>query len=293
MVQLRQWIRLAAVVSLDPAAMLTLLNRALLAEGRDELATAFVGVVDRRTGTMRYASAGHPPPVVKPSVGKPFALSVENCVPLGVAMDSEFVSRSTPLHDVALLVCYTDGLTEVQRDPIAGQAAIEALLVRDDALFAANPARFAGRLVTPAQARDDVAILTMRIGGTQGRWAFDVGDSDAAYAVKRDFVGAVIDEYGPDANLEACELIFSELIGNVLRYAPGRLSLALSVDERGLWLHVMDDGAGFEGPPTLPADVWSENGRGLFLVAVLAADLVIRRLPVYGTYVKALLPKRT
>jgi anti-sigma regulatory factor (Ser/Thr protein kinase) len=292
MVQLRQWIRLAAVVTLDPAAMLSLLNRALLAEGRDELATAFLGVVDRHTRTMRYASAGHPPPLVKPMIGAPFPLSVENCVPLGVAADSEYVGQSMVLDDVALVLCYTDGLTEVQRDPIAGQAAVEAILVRDDVLYAANPARFGGRLVTPAQARDDVAILTMRIGRTRGRWAFEVGDSDAAYAIKRDFVIAVIDEYGADANLEASELIFSELVGNVLRYAPGRLSLALSVDEQGLWLHVMDDGAGFEGPPSLPVDVWSETGRGLFLVAALAADLEIRRLPVYGTYVKALLPKR-
>jgi anti-sigma regulatory factor (Ser/Thr protein kinase) len=37
--------------------------------------------------------------------------------------------------------------------------------------------------------------------------------------------------------------------------------------------------------------VWAESGRGLYLVSALAQELEIRRLPVYGTYVKVLLPK--
>ena len=47
MVQLRQWVRMTAVVSAEPAKMMSLLNRALIFEGRDELATAFIAVIDR------------------------------------------------------------------------------------------------------------------------------------------------------------------------------------------------------------------------------------------------------
>ncbi|HTD37080.1 MAG TPA: SpoIIE family protein phosphatase [Candidatus Limnocylindrales bacterium] len=290
MVQLRQWVRMAAVVSTDPAEMMSLLNRALVNEGRDELATAFIGVIDVEGREITYSSAGHPPPVVKRQDGPPTALPGESCVPLGVATDSEYVRHTAPLDGVSLLMFYTDGLTEVDRDPIEGEAAIEALLSSDEVLFAANPARYVTRLVAGKRARDDMAVLTVRFGRTRGRWAFDVGDSAAAYAIKRDFVTAVKEEYGESGDINACEIIFSELVGNVLRYAPGRLSLGLSADSRGLWLHVMDDGPGFEGPPTLPADVWSESGRGLFLVGALAKELEIQRLPAYGTYVKVLLP---
>ena len=159
-------------------------------------------------------------------------------------------------------------------------------------LFAANPARFASRLVAGRKARDDMAILTVRFGRSRGRWAFDVADSAAAYAIKRDYILAVSEEYGADADVTSCELVFSELVGNALRYAPGRLSLGLATDDRGLWLHVMDDGPGFDGPPKLPDNLWSENGRGLFLVSSLADEFTIRRLPVYGTYVKVLLPRK-
>lgn len=290
MVQLRQWVRMAAVVSSDPAEMMSLLNRALVREGREELATAFIGVIDGDGHEITYSSAGHPAPVVKRKNAAPAALPGASCVPLGVETDSEYVAHTASLEGVSLLMFYTDGLTEVDRDPIEGEAAIEALLSSDEVLFAANPARYVSRLVAGKRARDDMAVLTVRFGRTRGRWGFDVSDSAAAYAIKRDFVTAVNEEYGETGDINACEIIFSELVGNVLRYAPGRLSLGLSADARGLWLHVMDDGPGFEGPPTLPADVWSESGRGLFLVGALAKDLTIQRLPAYGTYVKVLLP---
>ena len=290
MVQLRQWVRMAAVVSDDPAEMMTLLNRALIMEGRDELATAFIGVIDSDGLAISYASAGHPPPIVKRAGGPPSPLAGESCPPLGVAADMEYVRHTESLVGATLLVFYTDGLTEVDRDPVEGEAAIENLVATDEALFAANPARYVSRLVAGKSAHDDMAILTIRLGRTLGRWAFDVADSAAAYAIKRDFVAAVRKLYGDAADVNACEIIFSELVGNALRYAPGRLSLGLSADARGVWLHVMDDGPGFSGPPSLPKDLWSESGRGLFLVAALAKDFSIKRLPSYGTYAKVLLP---
>jgi serine phosphatase RsbU (regulator of sigma subunit)/anti-sigma regulatory factor (Ser/Thr protein kinase) len=292
MVQLRQWVRMAAVVSTDPAEMMGLMNRALMLEGGDELATAFVAVIDRDGREMAFTSAGHPPPVVKYTDGHAAPLPGEACVPLGVDPGTAYVTNTVRLDDVTLLALYTDGLTEVDRDPVEGEAAVARLLTGDAVLYAANPARFVSRLVAGKRARDDMAVLTVRLGRTLGRWAFDVSDSAAAYAIKRDFVDAVRDAYGPAADTNACEVIFSELVGNALRYAPGRLSLGMSVDARGAWLHVMDDGPGFSAPPSLPVDVWSETGRGLFLVRALADDLAIRCLPTYGTYVKVLLPKR-
>ncbi len=291
MVQLRQWVRMAAVVSPEPASMVTLLNRALILEGRDELATAFIAVIDEARRTITYTSAGHPPPIVKPARGEPYALAGAPCLPLGIARETDYVQHTARLDDIALIVCYTDGLTEADRDPLQGQAAIERLLSSEEAMVAANPARYVSRLVSGKETHDDMAILTARFGATQGRWAFDVSDSAAAYAIKRDFAAAVRAAYGGAVSTNCCEMIFSELVGNVLRYAPGRLSLGLSTDERGLWLHVMDDGPGFDGPPSLPKDLWAESGRGLYLVAALAQQLEIRRLPRYGTYVKVLLPK--
>jgi serine phosphatase RsbU (regulator of sigma subunit)/anti-sigma regulatory factor (Ser/Thr protein kinase) len=289
MVQLRQWIRLAASVTNDPGEMLSLLNKGLIGEGRGELATAFIGVIDRGAAAMRYACAGHPSPIVKQRSGKPSTLPGTAGLMLGVAPDFPYETQTFPAADASLIVLYTDGVTEVEQNPIAGEHHLRDLLDLDDVLYAANPARYVLRAVAGKLGRDDMAILAVRIGRGTGGWAFDVGDPAAAYVVKRDFIGEVVARDGA-VDVNACELIFSELVGNALRYAPGRLSLALSHDDDGTWLHVMDDGPGFDGPVTLPADVWSESGRGLFLVTALAKSVSIQRLAAYGTYVKVLLP---
>ncbi len=289
MVQIRQWVRLAAVVSGDPGEMMRLLNRALLMEKNDALASAFIGVIDREERTLRFVSAGHPPALLKRGSADCTLLEAYD-VPLGAMRDPEYKTERASLADASLLVMYTDGLTEVDRDPIAGEAALLTILNGETVLHAANPARYLERVVAGKRARDDLAILTLRFGISAGEWRFDVGDSAAAYAIKRDFLRALAGA-GVALDLPACELIFGELVGNAVRYAPGPLGLSLSTDETGVLLHVMDEGPGFERRPGLPTDIWSESGRGLFLVAALADDVDIRRLPGYGTYVRVRLPK--
>jgi GAF domain-containing protein len=291
MVQLRQWVRMAAVVTMDPGKMLTLLNEALVNENRGaELATAFIAVLDVSGDSLQYASAGHPPPLVRERGGNVVPLPLETALPLGADANSTFVTQAQSLADVSMLVLYTDGLTEVHRDPVAGEKALVDLLAREEVLISANPARFIMRLVSQVQAGDDAAVLVIRLDGKRANWGFNVADSAAAYAIKHDYLSAVFAFAGKDAETSACETIFSELVGNALRHAPGRLSLALTTTEEGLWLHVMDEGQGFDAKPSLPKDIWSESGRGLFLVDALAKAVEVNRLPQFGSYVKVLLP---
>jgi GAF domain-containing protein/anti-sigma regulatory factor (Ser/Thr protein kinase) len=291
MVQLRQWVRMAAIVTMDPGKMLTLLNEALVHEtAGDELATAFIAVLDAAGSRVQYASAGHPPPLVREGDGSVRALPLETALPLGADANARFAALTRTLDDVSLLVLYTDGLTEVHRDPVAGEKALVDLLGHEEMLVSANPARFIMRLAAEGRARDDVAVLVVRLDGNRAHWGFDVADSASAYAIKQDYLSAVRAYAGRNADTGACETIFSELVGNALRHAPGRLSLALSTDDDGLWLHVMDEGQGFDAKPALPRDIWSESGRGLFLVHALAGAVAVRRLPQFGSYVKVLLP---
>ncbi|HZO94856.1 MAG TPA: SpoIIE family protein phosphatase [Candidatus Baltobacteraceae bacterium] len=289
MVQIRQWVRLASVVSRDPGEMMRLLNRAMLLERKNSLATAFIGVLDTKRNALFYVSAGHPPPFLKRGL-RGSALLPGSDVPLGATDEPEYATRRVALDGATLLVLYTDGLTEIDRTPLDGEAAVAALIDDDMVLHAANAARFLERATAGKHVRDDMAILTVRFGMSSGEWRFDVGDSGAAYAIKREFLHAIA-ETAVDLDVAACELIFGELIGNAVRYAPGPLSLSLSLESGGVLLHVMDEGPGFERPPALPSDVWSESGRGLFLVAALSEDVMIRRLPGYGTYVKVRLPR--
>lgn len=290
MVQLRQSVRIAATLSRDPGEMLRIVNQALLFERTDNLATAFVGVIAPDAQVVRYASAGHPPAFLRTENGGIEMLAATG-PPLGVFPDTVFASATVAIVGPALLVLYTDGITECTRDPVAGEDLLRRVVECEAAVHAANPARYIERVCAREVQRDDIAIMTVQFGFCDRQWRFEAGDSVVAYAIKRDFMATLADVVDATTeNVEACELIFAELIGNVVRHAPGPLSLSLSTSGRDVVLHVIDEGPGFDYQPALPDDVWSECGRGLFLISKLARHISVAHLPGYGSYITATLP---
>jgi sigma-B regulation protein RsbU (phosphoserine phosphatase) len=99
----------------DPGLVLTRMNRALC--GRFELAyvTATFALIDPATGTLTYASAGHPSPLLVRAAGRVDSLD-ERGIVLGFVPDANYTSTTMrDLGDGDRLVFYTDGLTEASR----------------------------------------------------------------------------------------------------------------------------------------------------------------------------------
>jgi sigma-B regulation protein RsbU (phosphoserine phosphatase) len=290
MVQLRQSIRIAAIVSTDPGQILKLANAALFLDRADNFATAFVGTISPGAFELAYASAGHPPAILRWDSGELLKLATTS-LPLGVDENCTFETSTLTIDRDALLVLYTDGVTESTRDALAGEQLLCDVLTSDAATYAANPARFVERTVARDRAQDDVAIMTVRFGKSRTQWRFDVDNPAAAYALKNELMEMLrrMSTMTPEQD-DDCQVIFSELVGNAVRHAPGALSISLSNGGRGLELHIIDEGPGFSGDPSLPDDLWSESGRGLFLIKELAEHITIERLPGYGAYVRVGLP---
>jgi anti-sigma regulatory factor (Ser/Thr protein kinase) len=129
--------------------------------------------------------------------------------------------------------------------------------------------------------------MTIRFGQCRSEWRFDVDNPAAAYALKSELMETLrrLSKMTPEQE-DDCQAIFSELVGNAVRHAPGALSISISSDDGGLELHIIDEGPGFSGDPSLPDDLWSESGRGLFLIKELAKELTIERLPGYGSHIR-------
>jgi len=125
---------------------------------------------------------------------------------------------------------YTDGLSEITRDAVEGEAMILELLASDAAMHAGNPARFMERMLVSHAQHDDIAIMTVRFGQPDSRqWRFDVGDPAVAYTIQHELIAlAAAVGHPSEAEINACELILSELIGNAVRHAAGALSISIS-----------------------------------------------------------------
>jgi PAS domain S-box-containing protein len=161
----RSTVRALAAVDSSPAFILGKTNELLLRYDPNEAhVTAFIAVIDPRTGHLTYASAGHPAPV---------HLGAFTCRTLDVAFGpplGTFERPYTNAHAMLMLedylVLYTDGVTEARCGgellgegrlleivaDLRGRSAQEvADSVRDAALA------FAGRL------RDDLQVVALRL----------------------------------------------------------------------------------------------------------------------------------
>lgn len=123
------------------------------------------------------------------------------------------------------------------------------------------------------------------------QWSFQAADAGRAYGVRRHLLAYLRSRATQGSDLDAAALIFGELVGNVVRHAPGPISVELVWERATAVLRVVDNGPGFDwdGLPMLPA-MYAESGRGLFIASSVAESLEVCRLAGNGTQATARLP---
>ncbi|HET6894427.1 MAG TPA: SpoIIE family protein phosphatase [Candidatus Baltobacteraceae bacterium] len=287
MVNIRQSLRTVALLHPDPVLMLEAANRTLAAEFPERLATTFVALIDPITRTCAYANAGHPPPLLRLEDGTTVAVHTHG-VPLGVPGFSEHLRVDhLLLPQSSLLLVYTDGLTEAKRRPAEGEAFLRAAL---SALDPADktPTKTLYEQLLAEGARDDVAILSVFVETHADipRWRVDPRWSDASRRVRCEIRDMLARDGLDDQRLFHFELIYAEIVANLIRHAGGIAEFLLQRQPDRFVLHVLDKGPGFQISPRLPNDLFSENGRGLYLISRLADGFSVERRPGGGSHAR-------
>ena len=119
-------------------------------------------------------------------------------------------------------------------------------------------------------------------------WERSVVAAVEARPFRTDFVRFLHSECSGDSDFDASELIFGELIGNAIRYAPGAVRIAFSWQGDRGELSVFDTGTGFAPSSGMP-DENSESGRGLIIVRELALGFSVECTTI-GCEVRVILP---
>lgn len=105
------------------------------------------------------------------------------------------------------------------------------------------------------------------------QWRFQAVYGGEALAARGSFLQFLQDLGMRPSERHCAEMVFGELVGNVVRHAPGPIAISAHSDTHGpVVLEICDTGPDFKlpcGPPLLE----SESGRGLYLVSLLAADV--------------------
>lgn len=96
-----------------PEELLAGLNRKLNQELEPGMfVTMFAAALEPESGTLEFANAGHPVPLLRQSDGRVVDLGEHGALPLGAMTDSVFRQRSATLGAGSCVLFYTDGLDE-------------------------------------------------------------------------------------------------------------------------------------------------------------------------------------
>jgi anti-sigma regulatory factor (Ser/Thr protein kinase)/putative methionine-R-sulfoxide reductase with GAF domain len=231
--RLRTALHAYALEGAGPGRTLELVDRFVQSIGEDAMATAAYAVLDPATGRLRFATAGHLPPVLIAN-RRATTLQITPAAPLGA-----FAYSSYPEHEVALgpdeiLMLFTDGLVERRAEPITRR--IDQLL---QAVRGAGSAEQAcaitmATLVPPEGLDDDVAVVAVRNEPVLAELRVELRANPQVLADVRGMLRRWLRGRGAD-ELTVAEIILAvnEACANAIEhaYSPGPATFELSAVE--------------------------------------------------------------
>ena len=282
--QLRNACRAYALVESSPAEVVARLNRLIVSGGEEAMATVLYLTLDRETGEVAFASAGHPPPLVLGPDGPSF-LEGGRSVPVGASESAVFREAEARLPEQATLLLYTDGLVErrdvaledrfAQLRAAAGAAGGELEDLCDQVLQG---------VLGPAEPADDVALLAVRprpVSAKRLRLSLRA-EPEALAALRRRLARFLHAVGATDTESFEITLTVSEAAGNAIEhaYGPGDASFEVeaSFDEGAVTAVVRDFGHWRDRRG-------EQGGRGLNIIRSLMDEVDVSTEPG-GTVVR-------
>lgn len=272
----------------EPGQVFTTVNR-LLCDGNDAglFVTAWIGILDLESGLLKYANAGHNPPLIKKAGGQFEYLRSRPGFVLAGMDTTRYRQSEMVLNPGDRIFLYTDGVTEAtdSSQQLYGEDRLESLLNRCQADTAeemlADLKNDIDSFVCEAPQFDDITMLMLdfkkrKAGEGMTERLFPADDSalnDVLAFAEEELEKA---ECPPKAMMQLTVAI-EEVFVNVAHYAypdeEGQVSFGIAFDSesRRITFRIADKGIAFnplEKPDpdiTLSAEEREIGGLGIFI----------------------------
>ena len=278
----RQILSASAFEGAGPAEMLRRCNRVVCHRGAG-IVTAAVGLFSPDTRSFTYATAGHPPILYADTDGRVTDLSTAG-IPLGVIPEYTYVERSITLGEHGLVVFYTDGLTEFNRDIEKGERTLRRVVGGLAGSPVPAPASAIVSNTVVGKPLDDIAVLVLEMHADQMQ-DLDVtvpAEVNSVRALRRSLRRLCLANGLNEDQTFRVLVATGEAVSNAIEHAyletPGNIHVRGWRKDGSLLIEVADEGRWRSGQR-------SEGGRGLHLMRRLMDDVVVERSST-GTAIK-------
>jgi serine phosphatase RsbU (regulator of sigma subunit)/anti-sigma regulatory factor (Ser/Thr protein kinase) len=272
--QLRSSGRALLLTGAEPATLLEQLDSVASFIPDAFCTTVFVAILDTRSQTLSYSSAGHAPAVLAAPESQPQLLIDARSVPLAVQRDHSRPQATVALDAGSSLLLYTDGLVERREEPIdAGIARVAAVMAQTIGWpVNAVADELLDKLVPEVGYDDDVALVLYRHPAAAlliEIEAIPVRLTDMRRRLTNWLSGAGV----PEPVAADIVLVVNEALSNCAEHAyrgraPGPMRLEAELDDGHVQVRVSDSGS-WKTPPADPGT----RGRGLLLMRALSEQM--------------------
>ena len=292
----RSLFRTVAAHEKSPGRIVTAMNESMSDMNESTMfVTFFCGVLDMKTGHLRYCNAGHNAPVLLNTEKAP--LPVVSNVPLGIVAGTAFQEQETDLKYDDTLFLYTDGVTEAENakhELFGEERMINALSeLKGSKAHLEEMQKALDAFVGDTPQSDDITMLFVHYlneetPDTSERHLLIHNDIQQIPQLA-DFVETIAEEKHLDHSLTlSLNLALEEAVTNVIMYAypegtDGLVDIEAIIREHSLSFVISDSGQPFDPTAQPDADVSQsiENrqvgGLGIYLVRSIMDNVSYER----------------
>ncbi len=278
--QLRSSARALLLTGAAPARLLEQLDSVAAFIPDAFCTTVFVAILDARSETLMYSSAGHVPALLAAPDSQPQLLTDARSVPLAVHRDEPRPQAAAALTGGSTLLLYTDGLVERRDEPIdAGIARVAEVMAHTMELPVNAVADAMLDKLTPALGYDDdVAIVLYRHPGRA--FVIEINAIPARLTDVRQQLAAWLRSASVPESLAAdIVLVVNEACSNSAEHAyrgrePGTMRVEAALEDGHIHVQVADSGS-WKTPPADPGT----RGKGLLLMRTLSEQVDLDGTP--------------
>ena len=256
----------------------------------DMFVTAWLGVVDLKTGLIKYVNAGHNPPLIRRHNGKFEYLRDKPNLVLAGMPGIKYTQRELSVKPGDEIYLYTDGVTEATdiNTEMYGEDRLLSFADRNESndarSFCKGVMNDLSGFVGEADQFDDITMLDFRLKSLQdGNTVYTAATLDAMEAVVEFADRRLIAENVPERTAKRIKIALDEIYSNISYYSKADFCSIGFKFGRDIEVTFSDNGVEYDSTKTespdvsLPAEERRIGGLGIHMIRNMSKSMEYKR----------------
>ena len=249
--------------------------------------TAWMGILDLKTGLLKFVNAGHNPPLVRQADGEFVYLKARSGMVLAGMDGVKYRLNELKLSPGDRIFLYTDGVTEAtdKNNQLYGEErlleTVNQNIIKDTRQLCEAVKADVDKFVGEAPQFDDITMLSVEIQYIRGENSITVIADDKSMILVSEFAKSLTEKLTVVPKIaNKVSIAVDEIYSNIVNYSGADLAtISYEIKDGRLYMTFTDDGIPYnpikaeEPDVTLSAEERKIGGLGIFMVKKMTESM--------------------